>query len=278
LKKERREDMDSGLLDLHSHSLFSFDAKDTDLAMVMAAARKGLRYYALTEHLDINLYHDPEYNMKNNISESDSHIKALKQQFEHQLTLLYGVEIAQPAYDKALTDTLLDTYHWDFIIGSCHMVRGYDDFYFINYEETDPVMLMDRYFDEMLEMAELDCFDVLGHLTYPLRYIEGNYGMHLDMTRYHSIIDKIFLTLIKNDKGIEINTSGLRQKIGKTLPDYAYVKRFYDLGGRILTIGSDAHFAEDVGSGISQGIQIAKDAGFNQVTYFQQRKPVFISI
>ena len=50
--------MDSGLMDLHSHSLFSFDAKDTDLAMVMAAARKGLRYYALTEHLDINLYHD----------------------------------------------------------------------------------------------------------------------------------------------------------------------------------------------------------------------------
>lgn len=98
------------------------------------------------------------------------------------------------------------------------------------------------------------------------------------MDEYEDIIKEIFATLIKNGKGIEINTSGLRQKIGKPLPDLYYVKMFREMGGEILTIGSDAHCTADLGKGINEGIEIAKQAGFDKVAFFKKRTPQFIAI
>ena len=127
-------------------------------------------------------------------------------------------------------------------------------------------------------MAEWGKFDVLGHLTYPLRYICGDSGIFVDMERYAHIIDEIFRTLIKKGCGIEINTSGLRQKIGVTLPELRYVKRYYDLGGRIITVGSDAHRTEDLGKGTETGIEIARSAGFTEIACYKNRNPIFIKI
>ena len=98
------------------------------------------------------------------------------------------------------------------------------------------------------------------------------------MDRYGSIIEKIFITLIKNGMGIEINTSGLREEIGVTLPSEKYVKIYRELGGEIVTIGSDAHCVENLGKGISEGIQIAKNCGFDKIYYYDHRKPVSINI
>lgn len=156
--------------------------------------------------------------------------------------------------------------------------RGYDDFYYLDYKKDNPDYLMRLYFEELLEMAEWGKFDVLGHLTYPLRYIEGDFGIKIDMDVYNPIIEKIFLTLIKNGMGIEINTSGLRQKIGVTLPSEKYVKMYRDLGGEIITIGSDAHNTENLGMGIDKGIIIAKNCGFDKIYYYDHRKPVSINI
>ena len=85
-------------------------------------------------------------------------------------------------------------------------------------------------------------------------------------------------TLIEKGKGIEINTSGLRQKYGDVFPSLKYVKLFRELGGEILSIGSDAHTVADLGSGITEGAKIALEAGFKYLCYFKERKPNFLKI
>ncbi|MBO5383255.1 MAG: histidinol-phosphatase HisJ family protein [Ruminococcus sp.] len=264
--------------DFHNHSTQSPDGENTVEEMVLRAIELGMKHYTITDHLEINKFYDEEFLYEEPVRQSSLLLPQLKEKYKGKISLQYGIELGQPLHDMDLTRRMLDSYNYDFIIGSCHMVRGYDDFYFIDYNETDPIFLLNLYFEELLEMSEWGGFDSLGHLTYPLRYIVGDKGIHIDLTPYEKIIDEIFRTLIKNNKGIEINTSGLRQNIGLTLPDFKYVKRFYDLGGRILTIGSDAHCCKDLGKGIIDGIEIARKAGFKEIACFKNRNPEFIKI
>lgn len=264
--------------DFHNHSFQSPDGENSVEDMVRQAIKLGMKYYTITDHLEINKFYDEEFLYEEPVRQSSVLLPVLKEKYKDQISLQYGVELGQPLHDMELTNRMLNSYNYDFIIGSCHMVRGYDDFYFLDYSEINPDFLLKLYFEELLEMSEWGKFDSLGHLTYPLRYITGDKKIPIDMKQYDTIIDEIFRTLIKNEKGIEINTSGLRQNIGQTLPGYKYVKRFYDLGGRILTIGSDAHCCSDLGKGISVGIEIAKCAGFKEIACFKERKPEFIKI
>ena len=95
-------------------------------------------------------------------------------------------------------------------------------------------------------MAEWGQFDVLAHITYPLRYIIGDYGREINLDRFQPLIDKLFYTIIRKGIVLEVNTSGLRQKINATLPDEELLRRYYGLGGRLVTIGSDAHRLRDM--------------------------------
>jgi histidinol-phosphatase (PHP family) len=98
------------------------------------------------------------------------------------------------------------------------------------------------------------------------------------MSKYSEIIDEILLTLIKNQKSLEINTAGLRQPIGVTSPDESIVRRYKELGGKLITIGSDAHFAEHLGAGIEQGYELALRCGFDSIALYQNRTPTLIPI
>ena len=115
-------------------------------------------------------------------------------------------------------------------------------------------------------------------MTYPLRYIVGEHNIPVDMSAFGEKIDEILSLLVKNNKALEINTSGLRQKLGRTMPEEDVVRRFKELGGEMVTVGSDAHYAKDIGAGIGSGIEIAKRSGFDSVTLFQNRTPVQIPI
>ncbi len=265
-------------VDSHNHSTQSPDGENTLREMAEKAAALGIEHLTVTDHLEINKFYDEEFPYEEPVKQSAQLLPALKEEFKNKVDIHYGVELGQPLHDMELTNRMLDSCDYEFIIGSCHMVKGWDDFYYLDYKKNDPHYLMKLYFEEVLEMAEWGKFDVLGHLTYPLRYIEGDFGIKIDMDRYASIIEKIFITLIKNGMGIEINTSGLREKINVTLPSEKYVKIYRDLGGEIITVGSDAHCAENLGKGISQGIQIAKKCGFDKIYYYDRRKPVSINI
>ena len=111
-----------------------------------------------------------------------------------------------------------------------------------------------------------------------LRYTKCKGGFDLDISRFDEIIAESFRCLAQNGKGIEINTSGYRQGYGDSFPNLKYVKLFRDLGGEIITVGSDAHTADDLGSCVDKGAETALAAGFTRLCYFKERKPCFIEI
>ena len=282
------------LCDMHTHSSFSPDAdRDASIeAMAEKARDLGLGHITVTDHCDCNFWHRqdefdyPEYQLPDSMMfgardyalESITKVNEAKNRYPR---LLCGIELGQPlqAPEAAACITSLDGL--DFIIGSLHMNEGRPDFYWIDYsklsrEEIDTILY--DYFDEILRMC-LNCdFDVLGHLTYPLRYIVGDHGISVDMEKYGEKIENIFKALIERGKGIEINTSGLRQKYGKTLPDLDLIKLYRSLGGEIITLGSDAHRISDIGAGLTEGAELARQAGFSYTAVFKNRKPKFISL
>lgn len=266
------------LMDVHNHSNLSPDGSNDPEEMVRRATELGIRYYSLTDHLEINKFYDEEYLYEEPVKRASEISPALIKKYADKINMAYGVELGQPLQDMELTKRMLSSYDYDFIIGSLHMCNGWEDFYLLDYNEVQPEMIMKLYFEEMLEMARWGEFDVLGHLTYPLRYIVGESELYIDMSKYLPIIKEIFSTLIKNDIGIEINSSGLRQKIGLTLPDEYYVRLYKELGGKILTVGSDAHCTQDLGKGIPESIELARNVGFTELAFFKKRNPTFISI
>ena len=115
-------------------------------------------------------------------------------------------------------------------------------------------------------------FDSLAHLTYPFRYLppqwrEEGYG------RWRECIDAVLSALAEKGLALEINVSGLRQEIGRTLPDLPIIRRFRELGGEWVTVGSDAHRPEDVGRHIRDGLALAAEAGFRYYAVYENRTP-----
>lgn len=285
------------LIDMHTHTGFSPDGKGTIEESIKRAKELGLAAFAITDHCDCNFHYKAEhYGAPDELRDFDMYGSgeyapaSIAAQFAAKEKLsaagdgfnfLCGIELGQPLQDIEFAEQIAADKRLDFIIGSHHQNRGKDDFYWIKYKEMDLseiYALLDDYFTQMLEMCKWGKFDVLGHLTYPLRYIKGDCGIAIDLSRYDDIIREIFCTLIQNGKGIEINVSGYRQAYGRPLPDYEYVKLYKDLGGEILTLGSDAHCAADIGRDIGKGAELAKSAGFDKVAYFKGRKVNFVKL
>ena len=103
-------------------------------------------------------------------------------------------------------------------------------------------------------------------------------NINVDLSKYQKKIDQILSLLAEKDKALEINTSGLRQKLKRTLPDESIVMRYKELGGKLITIGSDAHYAKHLGLGIGKAMDMAKRCGFDSVALFQSRNPMEIPI
>lgn len=266
-------------IDLHMHTSSSFDGNYSAAQMCESAIKNGLATIAFTDHFDVDFYerHNLEFRQKSSYEDIISAIE----KFSYEIRILRGIELGQPTYDVELTEKSLARYEYDFVIGSIHNLRQTPDFSELDYPnltQDDIYSLLDKYFEEELILAKWNGFDTLAHLTYPMRYIVQSGRFNTDLSRYDDITDEIFKVLISNGKALEINTSGLRQPIGKTMPTENYVCRFRELGGELLTLGSDAHFTEHVGAGIDKGYEIAESCGFKYATYFKDRKPVQVKI
>jgi len=133
-------------------------------------------------------------------------------------------------------------------------------------------------FDQVLQVARGGQFDSLAHLTYPLRYILAQPGLRVELSKYREKIDAVLLELIQQKKALEVNTSGLRQQIGDTLPDAGIVRRFYELGGTYVTLGSDAHRWADVSAGIEEAMSMIYKTGFRHYTIYSKREPRLVPI
>jgi histidinol-phosphatase (PHP family) len=196
----------------------------------------------------------------------------IKERFLGRIKILYGIELGQIHFDMELSKKILKRNDFDFVIGSVHNLMEDKDLYAICYtgENTSRVFL--NYLDQVKEMAKIGDFDVLGHLTYPLRYCIRD-GQTLRLDDYMEQITEILRIIIQRGKGIEINVSGLRHIMSQPMPSFEILALYKKLGGEIITVGSDAHRAEHVGVLIPEGYHLLKKAGFDTITVYEKRKP-----
>ncbi|WP_040197977.1 histidinol-phosphatase HisJ family protein [Candidatus Soleaferrea massiliensis] len=266
------------IFDSHTHSDNSPDGTSSIIYMCENAIKYGISGISMTDHCEVNAFYKDRYDKS--IAQSFFETRKAKAAFGKQLEITNGIEIGQPLQAVKNAETALESNPYDFVLASVHNLTDEEDFYYLNYAELtleEVYSLLERYFIEVLDTAKWNRFDSLAHLTYPLRYIHEA-GITVELSRFDDLIDEIFKTLIQNGKALELNTSGLRQPIGQTLPSPALVRRYRELGGELITIGSDAHRHTDLGAGISDGMGIAKEAGFQYFAFYKQHSPKMLTM
>jgi len=263
----------SRIVDCHTHSCRSFDAVPSVMWLAKKASEQGLGGIAVTDHCEINVEGKQKLWSYRKLAKSAREAVKAK---EKGLSMLCGVELGQPTYHPESAKRVLEGAEYDIVLGSIHYLRDGRDFYYLRYTDgsCDPAEVYDRYLDEVLRMAEESDFDSLAHLTYPLRYIYGRDGVRLDMARYEDKYEQILTVLVQRGKALEINTSGARRENGFMLPDTRLVRRFRELGGKYITLGSDTHKPAQFAAGLEQGARQALAAGFTEAVYFKERRPV----
>lgn len=256
--------------DFHTHSSFSSDSDEPLQLMAQAAIDKGLKTLCVTEHMDFD-YPGGEF-----LLDTDSYraeLLRVKELFKGRLEILFGVELGLMDYLAPKLYEYADRYDFDFIIGSSHLVDGKDPYYpdYFN-EHSDHVGIL-RYFESILaNIKAFDNYDVYGHLDYIVRYSHSKVYAPKD---YRELLDEILHELIQRGKGIELNTAGLAYGLGWAHPHPEVLKRYRELGGEIITVGSDAHDRSRVAYDFEKASDILKASGFKYYTVFQNRKPVF---
>ena len=268
------------VFDSHTHSNFSPDAQSNLDQMCLSAIEKGIDGFCVTDHCDVNHFGPGDWSSEEQLRQGLAAINAAKQKYGKKLMLHCGLELAQQDDDPVLAQRIIDIfseYHPDFLIGSMHRGAKADDFSMLDFDKVDFIPLLDAYYKQLLVTAQLNFLDVLAHITYPLRYA-GKHLSKINLKNYDDITDEILKCLIQNGKGIELNCSGLRQAYGDTFPSLATVRRYRELGGEIITIGSDSHTNSDIAADFDKGFDILSQAGFRYYCYFKECKPVFVCI
>lgn len=273
------------LCDYHIHTSFSFDADRASTldAVCQAAIDKGLSSIAITDHLDVNYkYEYPQYVY--NADAARIEVLKAKDKYKDKLDISYGIELGQAHHYPADTKEILDKYNFEFVICSLHNLRNMKDFYFYFKEDNDVSLprlhgLYSQCIDEICEYIELfgDRIDTVGHITYMHRYM-AECGITMDFAPHKQKLERLFSLAIKNDVAIELNTSTLYKGLGFTMPSKAIMQMYYDLGGRLVTLGSDAHTPQNIGRGISEGIEILKSIGFDSVLCIKNGKKQLMKI
>ena len=265
--------------DSHSHSHYSGDSRSHLDMMLEDAVTKGLKGVCVTDHFDVNNYPDGRAS-REVLRDMLSGVCDARERYRGRLQVGVGIELAQQEYNKEYTAEIVEIfeeYEPDLLIGSMHRGDNARDFSVLDFSACDFEFLLGRYYEQLLETVKMDHLDILAHITYPLRYAK-RHGLSIDASAYDGITDEILKTLVANGKGIEINTSGIRQGHGETFPPYGTVRRYRELGGEIITVGSDSHTDTDLGADFDVAFDLLKQAGFRYYCWFERRRPVFVRI
>lgn len=261
------------LADYHLHTDYSFDGHESVDEVCARAFENHLDEISITDHLDI--YSDRTYESVLDLHSLFRDIRRARWKYRGSLEIAMGVELGQPMVNPPEYKRFMRNYtDLDFIIGSVHNIVNDTDVADLDLNLYSPPDVFERYFGLLMDYAVHYDYDVLGHITYPLRYFQLA-GKDFDIAPYYSRIKELFSVVIARGRGIELNVSGLRQNPPFTMPPADLLRIYYLMGGRILTFGSDAHYLRDIGHGIEEGHRIAREAGFTSYTTFWKRHPIY---
>jgi len=248
--------------DLHVHTEFSCDSEADIEKYVKQAIDMKMQMICFTDHVDLNP-NDYGYNYYNPEKYFEK-FNYVKERYGDQIQLCAGIEFGEPhLYGDKLKE--LSNYPYDFIIGSIHWIG--DMFPCQKVREQHPAKeFYTWYWDEVLQTVKHGGFDALGHIDFPKRY----YG---EIYYKEDKINEIFKYLLDKDMVIEINTSSLRKGHNETMPGSELLEIYKAIGGKYVTIGSDAHEVQDLGSDISIAQELVKKFELQQV-YYKERKRI----
>lgn len=264
--------------DCHLHSHHSGDSEASMEEMIQRGISLGLKTMCFTEHNDFGYPAVPGEPEDLFILNTDSYLyelATLKEKYADRIRLLFGVELGlQPEVFRA-NAVYARSYEFDFIIGSSHVCHGQDPYYPAFYEGRSDEEAYREYFQSELEnIRKFSNFDVYGHLDYVVRYGASRDNDYC-YEKYADIFDQILETLLEKEKGIELNTGGLKKGMHDVHPCTGVLKRYRELGGEVITIGSDSHDVEHVADHFDRAAEVLQSCGFKYYTVFEKRNAEF---
>ena len=274
------------IADMHVHTRWSSDSTTPVAEQVERAIELGMESICITDHQDFDAPRFPPDYFTFLIDDrgDDAAISAyvadlarVKERYGDRIEVLTGIELGmQPHLCERLTE-LANSFPFDFIIGSTHTFHKMDAEDKRHYEGVDIQLAVSQYFEEELEnIKRFQVFDVAGHMDFVLRYGPGALEQ-FTYAKYADILDAILKELIETGRGIECNTSKFAAK-NMTNPHRDIIKRYAELGGEIITFGSDSHVSSRLGEGFCEVAEMVKACGIDYYAVFRQHKPSFYKI
>ncbi len=286
------------ILDLHTHTAYSYDAQQTPLREhVRLAVARGVDVLGFSEHVDFfrgEALNEADYApdtvdlegcrteiepfrqgrcIMADIAAQQRDIAACRKQYAGKIVLRAGVEMGQPHTAPDLADALLQAHLFDYVIGSVHHTSDDIDLYFLNYENRSQDDVLYDYFDEMDAMLRYGRFHILGHIDYPLRVMKLPHNRP-SLRGYMDCVDAVLRRLVETGIALECNTKGLlgwQQAVG---PEDFVLRRYRELGGEYITVGSDSHAPENIAYGVPQALDRLRAEGFSYVTDFENGRAI----
>ena len=258
------------MIDYHIHSDNSGDATGGVMTICRTAVDRGFTEICFTEHVDFEpadcCYGTFDY------ARYASEIESAREVFDGRLTVSLGVEVDYQDKFRPQIRDFLDGKRFDYVLGAAHYVDGIileDHWRYFPGKTAEEAY--SPYFDNTLGVVETGWFDALAHLDVCKRYGVGYFGA-FDRGPHRERVDEILRAIVKQDMTLEVNASGLRQSPNDTYPGEDIVAQYYALGGRNITVGSDAHRVKDVGWGAAAALDVVRDAGFESVDTYHGRR------
>ena len=266
------------LADYHTHSSMSPDAMVPMEGMARAALAAGMDEICFTDHVDFAPSWGGWKKTRSIFAWEDltDAFRRAEEALGGAIRMRLGIEIGDPFCNIQRAEAVLSAApELDFSIGSIHVLSeklGWADLSKLRpADEAEAVAAMEDYLVLARQLAEWGQFTVMGHLTLPLRYLNERCGFSLTYDGYEAEIEGILRALLKNGCGIELNTNR-----GHTpLPDEKWLRMYRDLGGEIITLGTDAHSEQYVGFAIREGQDLLRRCGFTRFCTFEKQQPIW---
>lgn len=265
------------LSDNHMHTRYSPDSNAQPEEMIRSAIAKGMKTICITDHMDKDYYMNGK-EFVFDVGQYKKELQELKEKYKDKIDLRIGIELGLQPHLGRFCEGICESTSFDFVIGSTHVVKGKDPYFPEFYEgRSDEEAYREVLVETLVNIKKLSDFDSLGHLDYMVRYGK-NRTQEYSYKTFADEIDEILRFLIENGKGLEVNAGGLKYGLPFAHPHPDVLRRYRELGGEIITIGSDAHIPEHVGYDFKKIKEMLTSLNFTFCTEFFERKPIFSKI